>query len=590
MKKALVLAIVCALGLGFGAVAGPLTGTWTTSLSINPNFQMAGVNLFSSFSTSLKLAYTVGGWTFGSTSTFGISGFSSQVFSTKGALGAFTFDSTMAFAPMLVTAYAYPGLSPAVVFPGAGVVQTPANICSLWVKVPATYGPAFLYWKAIGSVSIAGVNFEALFYQNKNALASYVEQNALFMGTAPVQTGSVLVQTSSTVCSTTAFNGVAARLTIAGSFDSVKVTSRTYFNLVEYTLAEYYLNILGETLYCPSVAKSGYYFINVVDTCDLPFYQEYITAEGFSFGCATIDVGLSILCATGFDYITFVFKHIVIGNWLDLTGAITFTTSSKSVALCANLVPWKLDCFTIELGFGTVGTLIGGPISIGSIDIHGFAFSTKFNGVTFSAYTELDEYSTLLGSDNATWNYLNASTTLGFLVPFTSKGELGLCTDYWELADNVFALKCIPTQRIRLWEKWTISFSGDACCGGAVTATINNYFGDIEALAWYGYRTWAIGGVVSAVTDLYNWAGTAATTTQKDTAIGYSATTTAPTTYDKVLAGAFYSSSTQASLFDWAKTDIAVKIGMGSNFTLNLGLGVSSFGWGSLDLGFTFTF
>ncbi len=120
----------------------------------------------------------------------------------------------------------------------------------------------------------------------------------------------------------------------------------------------------------------------------------------------------------------FVFKNIVVGNWLSLTGAITFTTGSKSVALCANLIPWKLDCFTIELGFGDEGTLTGGPISISSIDIHGFAFSTKFNGVTFSAYTELDEHSTLLGSDNATWNYLDGSSKFGLLHPVLREEDL----------------------------------------------------------------------------------------------------------------------------------------------------------------------
>ncbi len=100
------------VGIGrLGHLLGPLSGTWTTSLSVNPNFQAAGVNLFSAFSSSLKLAYTLGGWTFGSTSTFGITGYSSQTFTTKGVLGAFTFDSSMAFAPMQVSVYSYPSFS-----------------------------------------------------------------------------------------------------------------------------------------------------------------------------------------------------------------------------------------------------------------------------------------------------------------------------------------------------------------------------------------------------------------------------------------------------------------------------------------------
>ncbi len=153
----------------------------------------------------------------------------------------------------------------------AAPIQTPTDICKLWVKTPVTYAPKFLNWQATGSVSIAGVIFEGLFYQSEGALGSYVEQYALFMN-------STLVQTDSTVCSTV-YNGVGARLTISGSFDSVKLTSRTYFNLKEYTLADYYANILYETLYCPSVLKSGYFF-PPVDDCYLGFYEEYVTVEG----------------------------------------------------------------------------------------------------------------------------------------------------------------------------------------------------------------------------------------------------------------------------------------------------------------------
>jgi len=100
MKKALVLAIVCAFGLGAAGFAqGALSGSWETSICIDPGPPV----LFSGFDSVLTVDYTVSGWTFESVSTFSILGWVGQVFNVDGVLGAFTIGSNIVFNPAAAT-------------------------------------------------------------------------------------------------------------------------------------------------------------------------------------------------------------------------------------------------------------------------------------------------------------------------------------------------------------------------------------------------------------------------------------------------------------------------------------------------------
>jgi hypothetical protein len=96
MKKALVLAILCAFGLGAGVFAqGTLSGSWDTSICIDPQ-----VPEFTGFDSTLTVEYGISGWTFSSISTFDITGWIGQEFTVDGVLGAFTLASDVVFDPV----------------------------------------------------------------------------------------------------------------------------------------------------------------------------------------------------------------------------------------------------------------------------------------------------------------------------------------------------------------------------------------------------------------------------------------------------------------------------------------------------------
>ena len=115
MKRALVLTFVLILGLGIAASA-QIKGQWCTDVVINPQSAT-----FTSFASTLSVDYTVGGWTFNSKSTFALTGWTGQVFTVNGTLGAFTLGSVLVFNPAAAT---------------------------------------FTSWTTTGSVSIAGVTFD----------------------------------------------------------------------------------------------------------------------------------------------------------------------------------------------------------------------------------------------------------------------------------------------------------------------------------------------------------------------------------------------------------------------------------------------
>ena len=137
------------------------------------------------------------------------------------------------------------------------------------------------------------------------------------------------------------------------------------------------------------------------------------------------------------------------------------------------------------MGFDDTGYLTGGPIKIDDIQIHGFAFTYKFDGVSFTAKTELDTDSTQF-SDNTDYTYLSGATNLGFLIPYAGTGRSSNCLTYTLLSEQIYSLSCVAQNRIRLWEEWIITFAGDSCCGGALKATITTWFGELQTLQWFG--------------------------------------------------------------------------------------------------------
>jgi hypothetical protein len=124
---------------------------------------------------------------------------------------------------------------------------------------------------------------------------------------------------------------------------------------------------------------------------------------------------------------------------------------------------------------------------------------------------------------------------------------------------------------------FTISIDEDACCGGLFGVDIKTYFGDKETLQYVGYAVFPAGGTSWVLTYLL-------------AALGYTAPP-APTAacFDLVVPFKGYVATGATQLFNWAYTTVEFSVGMGSNLTLNLGAGISAFGWEDLSLGFEFT-
>jgi len=122
MKRALVLSLICVLGLGFSSLAASLTGYWDTDVTIDPT--QADFSAALTLDSELGVTYTVGDWAFTSITTIDDSGWVGQTFDAAGVLGAFTIGSTLEFDPSI---------------------------------------PSFTSWEVVAGVSIAGVSFGADF-------------------------------------------------------------------------------------------------------------------------------------------------------------------------------------------------------------------------------------------------------------------------------------------------------------------------------------------------------------------------------------------------------------------------------------------
>jgi len=95
MKKAVLLAIISIVLFGvMGMAASPLSGSWVTTAKI-----VLQPFSLSSFSSTLTVDYTLGTWTFRSLTQIDLTGWSSQVFSANGTIGAVTAASHLAFDP-----------------------------------------------------------------------------------------------------------------------------------------------------------------------------------------------------------------------------------------------------------------------------------------------------------------------------------------------------------------------------------------------------------------------------------------------------------------------------------------------------------
>jgi hypothetical protein len=98
MKRALVLSLICVVGLAFAGFAQTLTGSWITTVCLNPQTDsFAGAITLAS---TLGVTYAIGDWAFTSTTVLTGAGWSDQDFTVTGLFGLITVSSALDFNPL----------------------------------------------------------------------------------------------------------------------------------------------------------------------------------------------------------------------------------------------------------------------------------------------------------------------------------------------------------------------------------------------------------------------------------------------------------------------------------------------------------
>ena len=664
MKKALVMTFVLVLGLGFAA-AGGLSGTLDISASFVPDASDFD-DFVNSMSATLEIDYAIGGWTFGSSTGFNLDGYSSQSFTAEGTLGAFSFTSTMKFKPNTVTSevWTYGATAATAAAIEALEVQTSAgvsfDVCgttqylaasqvtaaalpqsasdliwsACWWKdkdyatVVKTTGPAFDEWTATGGVSIAGLSLEATFFLEGFAGAEASKPYAFYYdGTTGVTFGTDVVQTSPAngtalatmqniwtgITDTYVGGFVGADTTMgsgfvfkaAGKAGDMTITSYTYFNLTE----------AAPTAACGacgySFARKGTYKIANAG-CDVTFTEEYLTIEGLSFGCATVDVAVSIDC-TGFSSLKVLINDFDLGfccSGVTIDGLLTFTTSSKTFTIepCITL---KDVCLEFEVA------LTYADNAISALNIYGVSFEQTWNGITFTSKTAFDiDNSCLFGKTGK--SVTDPSKQIQVLVPVTglytcaavacpvSGCADSACTTTINHRPSIIAGSqegfytpwCIYTEKYVVWEAFSVAIDGDSCCSGAFDLTVDTYFGTKKCLDYWVWEyqfynaTYDYDIIEGFDVDLgaADVADTIALATA-DAPTDISADGLAAVGWEENLTKKdYYADSAGATLFAWVQTDVALNLGIGSAWTLTGGMSVDAYGWNSLSFGFEFEF
>jgi hypothetical protein len=605
MKKALVFALMFALGLGVAAFASPLTGTWDMSISIDPGATQAG-DLFIDLSTSLAIDYTIAGWVFGSSSTFDSIGWSTQSFTASGVLGAFSFSSTMNFKPRTVTSVVWDFNNPEGDSLAEAIwlllVDQEEYWAACWATdteyLTETYGAAFDDWTAIGSVSIAGVTFEGLFFLEGYAGDAVSAPYAFYAepGIDLVQTAGDVDHVLATPASSAKTLGSGWRFMASGSAGGMNITSYTYFNLKE---------AFTKDVCKQSLAKKGTYTIASPDCC-VCFTEEYIYIDGFTFGCAeNIAIGLDITCA-GFNWLALEVDGLDLGlccSGITADFQIKFGTLTKDVALCFGFEAKETTCFEFAVSLDYT------DFSITGFTVDSVTFGHTWNGITFSSTTLFGSYSSTI---------TDAANQILFMVPvtgMTNADEDAIPSVVWLDPSGVSVYLdpvCVYTEKYEVWESFTLASEGDSCCGGAFDFSITTSFGtkfELDAFAGFYVFNNAAGENVDA-----EWwyefleAGDVAPTWMTvldmteleldawEAAHWYDNTVWAATATDEemyaegLLYGTLYDEAASDQLFQWVSTEVDLSIGLGSAWSLTFGLNIDVYGWNGLDFGFEFVF
>ena len=594
MKKVFVIAITMILGLGLAAFAGPISGSWDTSFGVNPSVwgQNWEEEMFS-LSSTLALTYTIGTWSFTSSSTFDNLGWSAQSFAADGALGAITFLTTMKFRPRTVVSVEYDYED--IFYHWVNNDWVPREWDSIpdwdycWLNergyVDKTYDAAFDDWTAVGEISIAGISIEGLFFLEDYAGDAVVAPFAFYNdGWGVVQTAPATLVGSSVDKASPVTTGTGTRLKITGTIGDLNITSYTYFNLTE----------KFSTATCGwSLAKSGTYTI-ASGGCIMPFTEEYIYVDGFSIGCASFAIGVDITCS-GFNFIAFEATGLDLGvSGITVDLQVKFGEKSKVVALCGNLA-LSDTCFEFEASLDSTDFVIDG------ISIDGVSFEHTWNGVTFSSATEFTDSSALISKSKV----VDKDNQITILVPVTGMTDADdvLIASVDDYDVGYYEAKCLYTEKYDVWEQFTITIDGDACCGGAFDFSVANYFGTKKRLMAYAYEYdyWNEDDGWTETANDYYWYEEGDTYIQYHTLFGFETLAEyyafydiglaeGDETYERLTIADHYVDADPDTLFAWVETEIDASIGIGSAWSLTLGVDIDAYGWKTFKTGFEVTF
>jgi len=97
MRRVLALGVILLFSLGCAGFAQQLSGSWDLDIDIDP--QQTSFSDSLGVYSLLKVNYSIGDWTFGSSTVLDENGWQDQDFSTTGLLGAFTLTAAVDFNP-----------------------------------------------------------------------------------------------------------------------------------------------------------------------------------------------------------------------------------------------------------------------------------------------------------------------------------------------------------------------------------------------------------------------------------------------------------------------------------------------------------
>lgn len=545
--------------------------------------------------STVSVKYALAGWEFGSKSTYDLDGLALQEFTANGHLGAFNIDSVLKFDPHVASSitYALPGNTTYQTQSVTGVTSTgsPATWTqSIWncVTLDETiaYTAAFSSLEAYAQTFLYGMNLEWLFYlkgddfEAKTMTGKWVYGNPFaFCGPSA---GMVLAQTAScTVTTCVPRHGTGWKYTFSGIIGDILITSRSYFNLEEYTYNELMAKAYAKTYLADTLKMGGSYYLPKVggETCQVGFTREFITLEGMNLGCANFDVGLSLDCSVGFEWLKILLTDMELSPSLSFDALLEFgfnqTGSYKAIAIEPKVKIGNTGCFSFQLALDYTGTTTA--FSLNALKINGISMSYSWNGLAFTSVTSFNPvYGSLGGYYLA--DDVASPTTYGFFIP-----DKNFTKDKFDTSTGkgYYTQVCFPEEYYDLWEMLILEGQGDGCCGGRYNWAIKTYFGDRKVLIadsfWFWYKD------EDGHSYQYN-PGTPATRTEP-AVLGSGAPYCED---DDVTYGVAYYDAPGDTLFGWVKTDAELYIPISANFDLTFSMAVNVYGLEGLKFGFSF--